>query len=663
MDSSVTNTIRVLRVAHHGVVTAWRQRERELLNLQVDLTLVSAKRWNEGGREVELDAGEDRFVTALPTFGTHPNAFLYSPVPLWRLLGQEWDLLDLHEEPCSLATAQVLAMRKLRGLRTPFVLYSAQNINKRYPPPFRWFERYALRRAAGVYVCNTEAGTILRRKGLRAPAQLIGLGADISIFTPSARSQPQTPLRVGYAGRLEARKGLGVLLDAVSQLSECKLDIAGDGPQRAELETIAKKHGIAGRVTFLGHLGNRLPEFYRGLDVLVVPSLPTAGWLEQFGRVVVEAFASGVPVIASRSGALPDVVSDAGMLVDPGNAQEIRDALTEVTRPVRWSELRNAGLRRSRQFDWPAVAAAQRSFYEEALSSAGGYPDSHELPQVVIVAYGPAEPLDEALRPLREFSLTVVDNSSSLETRAIAERNGAHYIDPGSNLGFAAGVNLALDSLADRGLDGTDVLLLNPDATVSPQAIRSLQSGLHQRPSHACVAPVQQHPTTGEPERVSWPFPSPAAAWLDAAGLGRLNRRSGFVIGSVLLLRASALADVGQFDERFFLYAEETDWQLRAVARGWTTGMISEASATHVGAGTGGDSIRRMEMFNTSLLAFMDKHHGRFGKLSYRAAVLSGAIVRSVLARGATRDQARWRLKFYTRMPSKSDVRMQPSWT
>src|SRR5699024_2895546 len=154
--------------------------ERELRCQQVDVQLVSAQRWNEGGRLIDLDPGDDDFVTGVRTFGTHPNAFLYSPAPLWRLLGQPWDLIDLHEEPFSLATAQVLAMGRLgsltaSGVRTPFVVYSAQNIHKRYPVPFRWFERYALRRAAGAYVCNAEAGRILRRKGLRPPVQLIGL--------------------------------------------------------------------------------------------------------------------------------------------------------------------------------------------------------------------------------------------------------------------------------------------------------------------------------------------------------------------------------------------------------------------------------------------------------------------------------------------------------
>lgn len=686
MTQAITSSLRVLRIAHHGVVSAWRQRERELGDQQVQLRLVSAKRWNEGGRLIDLDTGEDHFVTGVRTLGTHPNAFIYSPGPLWRLLGQDWDLIDLHEEPFSLATAEVLLLRALRRAQTPFVLYSAQNIDKRYPVPFRWFERCALTRAAGAYVCNTEAGRILRRKGLRAPLRLIGLGTDVGLFTPSGRRQPQTPLHVGYVGRLEAHKGVHVLLAALTEGADWLLSIAGEGPQRTESEALAEQLGVTDRVTFRGHLGDRLPDFYRELDVLVVPSLPTPGWREQFGRVVIEAMASGVPVIASRSGALPDVVAEAGLLVEPADPRAIAEAIAEVSQPQWWSQLREAGLAHARQFDWPAIAAAHRQFYDDALgaarsaapgvtaaaragsgSAAGdpapAAPAPAEPPQIVVVAYGPAEPLAEAIRPLTGFSITIVDNSSSPETRAVAERSGAHYIDPGANLGFAAGVNTGLDSLAARGLDATDVLLLNPDATVSAEAIAALQAGLHQDPRLACVGPVQTHPDTGGPERVSWPFPSPGAAWLEALGLGRLNSTAGFVIGSVLLLRAAAVADVGRLDERFFLYAEETDWQRRAVARGWTTGIVDTATATHVGAGTGGDSTVRMQMFNSSLLAYMDKHFGRSGELRYRAAVVTGALIRSVLAQGETRTTARWRLGFYTKAPWAGGAGKQPVWT
>ena len=178
--------LRVLRVSKSGVVTAWRERERQLRKRGADLTLVTAARWEEGGSMVEFDPAGDDFAVPLRTLGRHPNLFIFDPRPLWRLLGSSrWDLIDMHEEPFGLAVAEVLFLRWLRSSRTPYVLSSAQNIEKRYPPPFRWFERRSLRGAAGAYTCNTEAGEILRRKGLAGALVLLPLGVDISRFEPN----------------------------------------------------------------------------------------------------------------------------------------------------------------------------------------------------------------------------------------------------------------------------------------------------------------------------------------------------------------------------------------------------------------------------------------------------------------------------------------------
>jgi GT2 family glycosyltransferase len=245
------------------------------------------------------------------------------------------------------------------------------------------------------------------------------------------------------------------------------------------------------------------------------------------------------------------------------------------------------------------------------------------------------------------FGVTIVDNSSLYETAELARRFGAHYVDAQSNLGFARGVNLALKSLRDRGRNSSDVLLLNPDAVISADGVLTLQRHLHANPTYACIAPAQNHPITGVPERVVWPFPSPSSAWLTAIGAGRLDRRHGFGIGSILLIRRSALENVGDFDERFFLYAEETDWQRRAIRRGWQIGYVPEVVATHLGAGTGGSAKRRFQLFHTSLLTYMEKHHGRSGEGSFRLAMILGGLVRSVLATGESRAAAHDRMRFY----------------
>ncbi len=234
--------------------------------------------------------------------------------------------------------------------------------------------------------------------------------------------------------------------------------------------------------------------------------------------------------------------------------------------------------------------------------------------------------------------------------RATAERHGATYPDPGRNLGFGAAVNLALA----RRSPGRDVLLLNPDARVEPEVIGRLSAALSRAPRAACVAPLQRAPGAVELDRVEWPFPGPLRAWLGAVGLGRLVPAQGFLIGSVLLLRSEAITDVGAFDERFFLYAEETDWQRRATRRGWTVRLVEEAVAEHQGAGTGGDPYQRELRFHAAQELYIRKWHGTAGWQLYRAAAFSGAALRALSRGRSRRDLDRRRAAIYLRGPVRS---------
>ncbi|TAM69459.1 MAG: glycosyltransferase [Microbacteriaceae bacterium] len=649
--------MRVLRIAHHAVVSAWRQRERELRAADVDVTLISARRWNEGGRPVRLDADGDSFVRGAATLGRHPSVFLYDPRPIWRALGERPALIDIHEEPNALATAEVLLLRWLRRSRAPFVLYSAQNIQKRYPPPFRWIERVALRSASAAYVCNVAAGAILARKGLAGPAFDIPLGVDVNTFQPADRAAPHRAAIVGYVGRLDTHKGVHVLLRAAALRPDWEVRVTGDGPARSALGTFAQRLGIADRVHFLGHAsGATLAARYRELDVVAVPSLPRPGWLEQFCRVAVEAMASGVPVVASASGAIPDVLADAGILVEPGDPRALADGLDNALQPERWAELRGRGLERSAAFTWRNVARLQLSMYESCLGS--DPVGAGRTPEVLVVAYGSPEALDDCLACLAgQLPVTIVDNSADPETRAVADRHGARYVDAGGNRGFAGGVNRGLTAIAAAGLGARDVLLLNPDARISPSGIRRMSEVMHAAGRIAAVGATQVDPHTGTAVRVWWPFPSPWGAWVEAIGLGALRRRHDFAIGSALLLRSAAIEDVGRLDERFFLYAEETDWQLRARRRGWDI-RVAAVEASHEGGGTGGDPAIREGYFFASAERYIRKHYGASGWRSYRTAMVAGAAVRALVLPDERGAAARRRRDLFLHGPVAAMERM-----
>jgi len=643
--------MKVLRIAHHAVVSAWRQRERELRAQGVDVELISSEVWNEGGRDVRLDAEGDGFVRGARTIGRHPSVFVYDPRPIWRAIDSNPDLIDLHEEPNALATAEVLLIRRLRGSKVPYLLYSAQNIRKRYPMPFRWLERIALRGAAAAYVCNHEAGEILTAKGLGGPAVEIPLGVDVRTFEPADRTPPVDGVKtIGYVGRLESHKGVDVLLRTVVGHDDWRVELTGDGPQRAELEALAGDLGIADRVRFLGFAsGEELAERYRSLDILAVPSLPRPNWLEQFCRVAVEAMASGVPVVASDSGAIPDVVGDAGVLVPPGDPAALAAAIERVLDPGSWGAHRAAGLARSARFTWQNVATLQRELYESVLGDADA--GATAGPHVLIVAYGSPDPLVGCLAELGDgLPVTIVDNSSLPETRELAERHGADYVDAGANLGFAGGVNLGLDTIEAAGDGERDVLLLNPDARLGREGVDRMHELLHSRPRLAAVGATQTEPETGARVRVWWPFPTPAGAWIEAVGLGGLRRSHDFAIGSALLLRRAALDDIGRLDERFFLYAEETDWQRRARSRGWDI-AVADVDATHEGAGTGGDPRVRERHFYGSAERYIRKHYGTGGWQLYRAGTFLGAAARGAVLPGERGAAARRRAALFRHGP------------
>jgi glycosyltransferase involved in cell wall biosynthesis/GT2 family glycosyltransferase len=683
--------MRVLRVSHSAVVDAWRERERKLRSDGVDVVLLSARRWDEGGTAVQLEPRPGEPVIGVRTLGSHPALFVYDPRPLWHALGERWDVIDIHEEPYALATAETLLLRALRRAldrrpREPFVVYSAQNLEKRYPWPFLQLERRVLRTAAGISVCNTEAGEIARRKGLHGLVAHIPLGIDPTHFRTrtiddedaGAVRSPGT-VNVGYSGRLAEHKGVRDLLEAVAGDERLHVDIAGDGPLREEVR--ARSAAFSHRVRLRGALPQEaLPDFYRGLDVLAVPSLETPGWVEQFGRVAVEAMACGTPVVATSTGALPDVVGDAGLLVPPADARALRDALLRAgTDEALRARMRAAGLARARECTWPQVARQYRRLYEAVTPHRGartiaaptgaanqpavpaGSEEERVVPagrevEVVVVAYGSAELLHSALAPLvGHFPITVVDNSSSTEIRDVVERAKARYLDPGRNGGFAAGVNYALRR---RQVPDGDVLLLNPDAVVGPSDVHALHRALRVDRRLASVAP-EQVDGEGRPSRVAWPFPSPTGTAVEAVGLGRLRRRDDFAIGSVLLLRAEALDDVGEFDERFFLYAEETDWAYRAHRRGWRHQVVAGVRAVHLGGATSTDAARRERHFHASQERYLRKHYGSAGWQVARTAAVVGAGARTLVLAGERRASAARRLALYARGPVRAEEATQ----
>jgi glycosyltransferase involved in cell wall biosynthesis len=128
--------------------------------------------------------------------------------------------------------------------------------------------------------------------------------------------------------------------------------------------------GISGRVTFDQKIpAHHLPHYFSGLDVLVLPSLTLANWKEQFGRVLVEAMACDVISLGARSGAIPEVIGDAGLTFAEGSVEELHAQLQRLIDDVALrEELRHKGRQRVvENYTQAAVAKNTVKVYREIL--------------------------------------------------------------------------------------------------------------------------------------------------------------------------------------------------------------------------------------------------------------------------------------------------------
>lgn len=263
--------------------------------------------------------------------------------------------------------------------------------------------------------------------------------------------------------------------------------------------------------------------------------------------------------------------------------------------------------------------------------------------EVVVIAYRSEAYLEPCLRSVGAPGRTlVIDNASSDRGPEIARSLGCRVVENTVNLGFARAVNQAMLLTT-----APFVLFLNPDAEVMPNAVRALREAME---ADVAVASARLRTPDGGWQRADWPFPSATGSWLEAFGLHRLRRRAGAterpyevasVVGACMLVQRTAFLDVGGFDERFWLYGEETDFCRRAADRGWRRLVVPAAVADHVGGASAAGSPVAAEHFLRGTDRFVLHHAGRRALIAQRLALLVGSALRWPLLRlrGAGSDR------------------------
>ena len=378
---------RLLTIAHSYVVGMNRRLAHEMARVgggDWEVTAVAPEYFDGNDlRPVRLEVGADEpcRVVPVPAYLTRRiHAFVYGP-RLRSLLAEGWDTVHCWEEPYILAGGQVAGWTPPRAA---LVFRTAQSIAKNYPPPFRWVERYAMGRAAG-WICSGTlvARTLSARRGYDKPMARIPLGVDVAAFRPDPAAgravlrqlgwEPGTPV-VGFVGRLVPDKGVELLIRALDRVpGEWRALFVGAGPMEAQLRAWASSHGDRVRVrTDVTH--DCVPAYLNAMTVTCAPSQTRPNWKEQFGRMVVEAFAAGVPFLGSDSGEIPFVVRDAGVIVgesdEAGWATAIAAMLAD---PARCRELAARGRERAHaEFSWPVVARQHLDFFDRLLATRPG---------------------------------------------------------------------------------------------------------------------------------------------------------------------------------------------------------------------------------------------------------------------------------------------------
>lgn len=318
------------------------------------------------GGEASTDAGVRLTPIAVRGDPADPATLRWNRGAVKRLLSEyRPDVVQIEEDPDT--PLAELGATASAALGLPYVIFSWQSLPRSPGLLVRRRVRRVLAGASGVIGGNRLAEELLRED---APGALSTALPQAGItFPPAPTRPPREGLVIGFAGRLVPERGLDQLLEALSQTyGTWRLVVAGTGPEQEALEGLVERHGLAARVTWLGGVRPEIMEqLWREIDCLAVPSRATATWVEHYSPALIKAMARGITPLVSRTGALPELVGDAGVAADSVTA--MTEALQRwVTDPPR-CRARGAAARQRvlEHYTTAAIAARTAEFWETVV--------------------------------------------------------------------------------------------------------------------------------------------------------------------------------------------------------------------------------------------------------------------------------------------------------
>ena len=331
--------------------------------------------WSRERRYLEKDFDElYDIVVGKIWFAGNLHLAMFRSHLKFLLIEYQPDIIDMENEVFNLGSWQIARLRNRYSPHSKLVLHASQHQFKNYPPPFNLVEKYVLRHADAILARNGMAVEVLRQKGYQGRVEIITHGVNSEAFRPRqlpelcGKLKTEDKLLVGYVGSLVEHKGVHLLLQALEGLP-VRLLVVGDGTMREELKKQAVRLGVElFIIPSASH--EEVAQYMNCMDIFVLPSLTRPNWVEKFGRVLIEAMSSGVPVIGSSCGEIPNVLGNAGLVFPEGDVAALRKKLQILLED---ESLRHrlgwAGRRRVlEQYAWNVVAARTIRVYRELLN-------------------------------------------------------------------------------------------------------------------------------------------------------------------------------------------------------------------------------------------------------------------------------------------------------
>lgn len=334
--------IKVLSIGHSYVVASNR-RFMEKIGEQdeFEVTIVAPKFMRAALNDTyaEKNTSPKTSLILLNAFFTKwIHIFFY--MGLGRIIKKgSYDIIHLWEEPYILSGYQIARLAKKANI--PLIFSTYQNNNKKYPWPFSYFEKFVLKYSSAWCAWAKLVFNNLKLRGYdEKKGHLIYPGIDEKSFFPITNTDEKNKLKsqlglqsptIVFLGRFVEDKGISYLLEALEKISEpWNLLLIGKGNLEDMIQKWIVKNNFQNKaqIKFLKH--DEVPAWLRACDILVAPSITMNNWREQFGRMLVEGFASGLTVMGSNSGEIPYVIAEAGVIFKEKDSKDLQEKLMRV---------------------------------------------------------------------------------------------------------------------------------------------------------------------------------------------------------------------------------------------------------------------------------------------------------------------------------------------